>query len=564
MFGKNFVTEITTKVLAECFRPILPSFESRLTQLYPIKEGLQSSSLQSICSAYEGTLSFLSETYNYILPTSIDQQQNVRQVFITIASPFAPYQLDFPKLEFRFSSMSLNQISKNIQLVSTISQITPTSLQDALEKLQSCSTYIFEVLQHSVNRYSLLQGGYRPAEIVDTLDILLRTHISELTIAISSLSNAASPAQQQSSNHELYISVVLEVLKIAGGFSKHFTEFEHFVSETFFRLLERMSVWMEIEKSCFQENAMEVTFDSPILLDSLSEIDARDLLSKNTLLSPKEIPEDALAKLQNYIERDIASNSYQVFPKAYGELTKLAHSSHMFLFDIMSSLPFQQLQNMPSLQSWRSEMSLDNQLHDDLDLPQPYITQVGEHMLALVQALEPFSTDVEALDMVRNIMGGIKYRVATPYWRDFLEVLLQDGADDELRNSFLSSGGNAKIHRIMDGNDNSSQEEEKDEDDEEEPHVQFCNEWLDVIATALTGKLMERTCRIGRLTQKGSGHLSADLNYLVNVLMALGINNHPHPLLINLARMDDADFSNEGDVDKITTIMKKRIMSVKV
>lgn len=577
VFGKEYITSVTAKVLEECFRPILPSFQSRLTNLYSLKEQNYhqgAASLQSICSAYQCTLSFLSEAYNHLLPTSIDQQNTIIQIFVTIASPFASYQCDFSKLEMRFSSSSLVQITKNIQLVSTISQITTTSLQDALEKLSATSVYIFEVLTHSINRYSLLQAGYRPSDISDTVDYLLMTHISELTIAISSLSSCSSIDQEQSLQHEQYISTVLEVLKIAGTFSKHFNDFETFTIDTFSRLLERMSTWMEMEKCCMLQLDNRVTpsdVDNPIILDSLSELDARDLLAKNFLLGLKEIPEDALSKLQNAIDCDAATTTH-IFPKAEAQLTKLAHSSHMFLFDVMSSLPFYHLQGMSSLSTWRAGISTMNP-DEQLDLPQPYITHVGEHMLSLVQALEPFAQDDEALGMVRTIMGGIKYRVSTTYWRDFLDVLLQD--DPSLHNSiFSSTDGEKKLHNIMDGitNDKSNDNDNKteDEDEEEEPHVQFCNEWLDVIATAITGKLMERICRIGRLTSKGANHLSADLNYLINVLMALGIHGHPHPLLVHLAQMEynDDDVTKEeeeqDDISRITGIMKARIRKIKV
>jgi hypothetical protein len=52
-------------------------------------------------------------------------------------------------------------------------------------------------------------------------------------------------------------------------------------------------------------------------------------------------------------------------------------------------------------------------------LPQEYITQVGEHMLALVQALEPFASDKEALSLANEVMDGVR-RVAQQPWLDFM------------------------------------------------------------------------------------------------------------------------------------------------
>ena len=47
--------------------------------------------------------------------------------------------------------------------------------------------------------------------------------------------------------------------------------------------------------------------------------------------------------------------------------------------------------------------------------------------------------------------------------------------------------------------------------------------------------MVERILRITRLTTKGCDHLQADLNYLVNVLAALGVSGHPHPLVYHLS-----------------------------
>ena len=54
---------------------------------------------------------------------------------------------------------------------------------------------------------------------------------------------------------------------------------------------------------------------------------------------------------------------------------------------------------------------------------------------------------------------------------------------------------------------------------------------------AVTGFLLEKILRIPKLTPKGCEHLSVDLNYLVNVLAALGVSGHPHPLVSHVAEL---------------------------
>lgn len=60
-------------------------------------------------------------------------------------------------------------------------------------------------------------------------------------------------------------------------------------------------------------------------------------------------------------------------------------------------------------------------------------------------------------------------------------------------------------------------EEEEELDEAEKASAAFCNQWLDVLGSAVTGRLLERSLRIQHLTTKGSEHLSVDLNYIINV-----------------------------------------------
>ena len=68
---------------------------------------------------------------------------------------------------------------------------------------------------------------------------------------------------------------------------------------------------------------------------------------------------------------------------------------------------------------------------------------------------------------------------------------------------------------------------------------------------AVTGRLLERVMRIPQLTHKGCEHLSADLNYLVNVFSALGVAGHPHPLITHLAEV--ANLSDNDLLAHIST-----------
>lgn len=166
-------------------------------------------------------------------------------------------------------------------------------------------------------------------------------------------------------------------------------------------------------------------------------------------------------------------------------------------------------------------------------LPQSYITHVGEHMLALVQALEPFASDPEALRLTTLVMDGLQEAAVQP-WREFISAshcAQIDPLDNEITSILMNKSSLEDIIDISSGVDDPNMSEDYSPE-EEGGSAEFCNKWLDVVCCAVTGRLLERILRIPRLASaQACEQLSADVDYLVNVFSALGVRGHPHPLL---------------------------------
>jgi hypothetical protein len=190
---------------------------------------------------------------------------------------------------------------------------------------------------------------------------------------------------------------------------------------------------------------------------------------------------------------------------------------------------------MTSINTWRETASNEGLGYGTL--PQEYITHVGEHMLALVQALEPFASDKEALSLANEVMDEVR-RVAQQPWLDFISATGAVGSESLVVALMNGKGLSDFVVGVI-----PEEEDETETDDGEESKAitAFCNAWLDVVGLAVTGQLLERVMRIPLITVKGCEHLNADLGYLVNVFSALGISNHPHPLLGHIAELATAD-----------------------
>jgi hypothetical protein len=568
VFGPAEAPEIVVKVLREAFRPILPSFQSRLEMVFSSATSAAATnttkgSFETICSIYESTLRFLSLTYDLVAgafldlvesgatkkgDTGLDLYQSMQDVFLQLASPFALYVQRFADLEGKHSRVVAGMVSKDIQ--QTVGSVSSTSmnlqtLQEATGRLKDLASFIFPIVDGSLDRFELLNGGYRAKEALRSVDMIVSNHLEELIIAIRSLSAAMTDDANKfvMEFDEQHVLCAMEVLKIVGNFRRDLRNFEGGTRTRMKSLSERMEDYHAQEasfKSIVESN------NSFLLPDSLSIVEIDSYITKafcgdNDANTDANEINPSLATLQN-IYSSASSQRDTIYSNTEEAIKRFATSCHSFVFDVCSAVPSKHLNELTQMQAWRENSSVIGDLDSYGTLPQQYITQVGEHMLSLVQAFEPFASDPATLSLVNEAMDGVR-DVALQPWSEFIGAAGFVGSD-----STISAMMNGK--HIVDlvlsnsalGEEDAALEEGATED--EIASAAFCNAWLDVIGLAVTGRLLEKIMRIPQLTPKGCEHLTADLNYLVNVFSALGVAGHPHPLVTHmgmLATLSDGD-----------------------
>lgn len=206
VFGAVLAPEIMIKVLNECFRPLLASFSARLNSICPTNEnslnmistksdGVQA--FESICRAYESTLQFLSVAYEQMIDFESNSSNEdieegeaaasdvgnkltcrtkspvqlhimARSIFISVASPFAPYQKNFAKLESQNCGFTARMVSDNIHDAVSRRILSLSDMQESVEKLNNLAPYVFP----------LVQGMYCYSEsIYMTISIFLLRHL---------------------------------------------------------------------------------------------------------------------------------------------------------------------------------------------------------------------------------------------------------------------------------------------------------------------------------------------------------------------------------------------------
>lgn len=563
VFGPKMAPDIVLRVFRECFRPILPSFRTRLSSLCPSSSSggkhpsNETWSLDAICSAYEATLQFLSQCYeqlannldssalasvsstsNFDTPSvkgAIAAYNHITSAFIFVASPFAPYQQEFSKLEKKHCDVVSESVARDVQSVVGGKSLGAdlASLQSTVDRLQILASSVFPLAGAAISRFELLNCGYHTNDAVGAIDELLARHTGEIAIAVSTLrtSMTANEDMLALKFDEEHVQCALEILKVAGGMKRDVSTCEAKTKGVFHEMLKRLEHFSD----SFEVEGGD-TFELP---NSMPSTDVALIIARDTC-SDKDSSDDATYQGNSTLARFFTGDrgglarSTSLYPKAAEALIRLSKTCHVFVFDVCSAVPRRALRDLPQLPIWRKEASDKDSLTYGI-LPQQYINTVGEHMLALVQAIEPFASDPEALELADGVMDNVK-DIALPSWRDFAAAI---GGTDANRDEIVASLMNAqsiKEYVLMQVDDKDKLEEEEEED-ELTASAQFTNKWLDALGLAVSGYLLERTLRIHSLSKAGGEHLSADYNYLINVFEALGIVGHPHPLLLHCSRL---------------------------
>ena len=399
----------------------------------------------------------------------------------------------------------------------------------------------------AINRFELLNSGYNAPATLSSIDKLISDHAAELAIAMGTLSTNASSSSGLEFD-EQHVNCALEILRIAGVFKRTLRSFEYNVRDRL-RMLSKDMADAALDR------------DSGFIPDEFSSVQIRTLLAKEACdPSPTYIDDGTGVKCPTSVVelRRLAGSPAKnndshplspLFPKALDSTSRLARSCLSLVFEVCSAIPERQLHGISALPIWKQEGGEGSDGADEESygiLPQPFITHVGEHMLALVQALEPFASDSEALGLANEVMAGVM-EVAMQPWKEFVAAAGCSFTGDEKAQLKILMRGKDLTKYLLDEDaiveDNANEEEDEDEEEDADSRASaaFCNQWLDVVGLAVTGRLLERTMRIPRLGRKGAEHLSTDLNYIRNVFTALGIMGHPHPLLGYIAQLVTLD-----------------------
>ena len=564
VFGATAVPRLMVAVWSQALQPVLTSLANRLS----------SQSASNRARIYEACLQFGSLAYDLIATVYWDlaeQDRNAatsavppdpwalwkdleRVLLKVLGQPLRHYQVEWATMEKTAAlEQTLPAAQESLRLVLQGVNGLEQSSMDAIWQWTRDESVLVEWMPQTLGRFRLLRGGYGAPAALAMLDEVLAAYIRDVATKLQPFLEAC---QNSLSNYEdSHVTAALSILKVAGWVYQQVDKLQEVIKKELSVLqsrLEKHIQWLESLPS-----GKVAKF---VLPDSLSTVEINSMLTLAACSSGfDEAKLDSAQLALSTLDRLRAEK--MSLPSACEAVQELSRNCHVFCFGVCFAVPRLHLAPFSGLDTWKKGNADDNALASYGILPQSYITHVGEHVLSLVQALEPFAMDTSSLSLVQPVMGNLLH-VAKQPWKELLYALGLDAVakDDRV------------LERLMVGKDlqqyvlGQQVEDEEDGSEANDPEGKqitvFCNAWLDVVGLAVTGRLLERTVRIPVLTPKGCEHLQADLNYLVNVLTALGVQGHPHPLLGHVAELTtlqsdalEAQSQNRDSADPLERVL---------
>ena len=243
--------------------------------------------------------------------------------------------------------------------------------------------------------------------------------------------------------------------------------------------------------------------------------------------------------------RSFFSTAGTVFASVSSPLSRLKGAAGALFFDICVLAPEKMLAELAGEDVWSSEVAVSV----DSLLPQQAVTQAGEHLLSLVQELELFASSDALPDLLHLSGEAPALAVASRGWRRMrttLELREDDGIDSLCKRPACTAAITV-AEKVMFGSVLSRLDDLEggglspleDPAADDAAAVGFVNEWLGAVADATMGLLFGQIVQIRRLSVTGCAQLVVDLEYVSNVIGAMGLRQHP--LLLHLQQLLTCD-----------------------
>jgi hypothetical protein len=216
----------------------------------------------------------------------------------------------------------------------------------------------------------------------------------------------------------------LRVFRSAGAMCRHFTALELLATDQLGKAYENL---FAENRAGLGQVVRQVGFDRSAGRDDVS-VSIGGALAAAVLTEDGHAQAELRAFLTALTRRTSTSVTQSVFSSSLGTLAKFKQSAEKFLFDLTILVPEVYLRDLHGDEQWVAEGRVSPDQEDSM-LPQQAFTQVGEHLLSLLQELETFASDCDLADLLQ--LGGDAEGLAVSSWKRLRDILkLKDVRSD--------------------------------------------------------------------------------------------------------------------------------------
>ncbi|XP_072917002.1 conserved oligomeric Golgi complex subunit 7 [Hemitrygon akajei] len=451
--------EIVTVLQIQTLGAIVPSIPVCLSTA--IEKASQEDKLSVLLDLYDSTAHFAKSLEAAMLPHLGETNLvKVTELVAAIHSPYVPYQLQYGDLE-----------GSNLLIQISAIPLERVELIDCVQELSQSVNKLFSLAGGAVDRCVKLTDGLAFCGLLKALKGLFSKYVSDFASTLQSIRKKCK--LEEISNDSLFqedwtaFQNSIRIIATCGELLRQFGDFEQQLSN---RILSTAGKYLSESYSPCSLTGIQETSCSDKKSSTKNPWQEYNYLLKG---NPSEY-----ARLMEmlYTLKEKGTGNYNLLSEPRATLGRLNQQAHQLAFDSVFLRIKQQLAQVPRMETWNAGTTGET-LTEDLPtfslVPLEYISNIGQYIMSLPLHLEPFVTQEDlALELALH-SGKLPY---------------------------------------------------PPEQGDEVPELDnMADYWLGSIARATMHTYCESILQISELTPHATKQLITDIDYLSNVMDALGL-----------------------------------------
>ncbi|KAJ1067625.1 hypothetical protein K5549_010743 [Capra hircus] len=476
--------DVVTVLLIQTLGALVPSLPMCLSS--GVERAGPELELVKLLEFYDATAHFAKGLEMALLPHAHEQNLvKVMELVDAVYGPYKPYQLKYGDMEEKYLLIQFSEVP-----------LEHGEVIDCVQELSHSVNKLFGLSSAAVDRCIRFTSGLGTCGLLTALKSLFAKYVSDFTSTLHSIRKKYRlddiPLNSLFQEDWTAFQNSIRIIATCGELLRQCGDFEQQLAN---RILSTAGKYLS---DSFSPRSL-TGFQDSILTDKKSS-------AKNPWQEYNYLQKDSPAEYGSLMEilytlKEKGSSNHHLLSASRSALTRLNQQAHQLAFDSVFLRIKQQLLLIPKMDSWNTA-GIGETLTDDLPTfsltPLEYISNIGQYIMSLPLNLEPFVTQEDSA----------------------LELALHAG-----KLPFPPEQG------------------------DELPELDnMADNWLGSIARATMQTYCDAILQIPELTPHSTKQLATDIDYLINVMDALGLQ--PSRTLQNIVMLLKAKPEDYRQVSK--------------